>query len=196
MSASPGPGTTEQRRPNNSSNRNHHANKRGNSRGNPYTGPGAAPRTSHPSNPDTAARRTSKLAYDPAEYQLISHLPRRFPKGPGDVYLTLKTPFRAQMQKCKKLLEASGCREVTLHGMGAAVNRAVNLALQLQSDFGGDLLELSPTTGSVEMTDELEPLRDDLDPISQSRFVSVIKIKISFTRTLEDVAAPKAAQKT
>ena len=93
------------------------------------------------------------------------------------------------MDKCRKLLETPGCREITLHGMGAATNRAVNLALQLQSDFTG-LLELSTSTGSLEMTDELEPLRDDLDPVSQSRFVSVIKIRIYFTKVLEDIKKP------
>jgi Alba len=156
--------------------------KKSGGRGNPH-GPGRYSRNAQPSQSVT---KLARLDYDPAEYQLISHLPRRCPRGPGDVYITLKTPFRAQMDRCKKLLQAPGCRQIVIHAMGAATNRAVNLALQLQADFQG-LLQLSPTTGSLELTDELEPLRDDLDPISQSRFVSAIQIAVFFVKNLEDI---------
>ena len=141
--------------------------------------------------PGSSEHKLSKLEYDPSEYQLVKHLPRQCARGAGEVYITLKTSFKAQLERCKKLLEAPGCRAITLHGMGAATNRAVNLALTLLQAEYADLLELSTTTGSMEMTTELEPLRDDLDPISQSRFISVINIKLFFVKTLEELKKTK-----
>ncbi|GAV04418.1 hypothetical protein RvY_14697 [Ramazzottius varieornatus] len=140
--------------------------------------------------PGPSEHKLPKLEYDPSEYQLVKHLPRQCPRGPGEVYITLKTSFKAQLERCKKLLEAPGCKSISLHGMGAATNRAVNLALTLQAEYAG-LLEISTTTGSTEITNELEPLRDDLDPISQSRFISVINLKLFFVKSLEDLKKPK-----
>ncbi|XP_055345624.1 ribonuclease P protein subunit p20-like [Paramacrobiotus metropolitanus] len=160
---------------------------------NPATPAHPYPRTSKPSHSQHDQPSTSKLPpldYDPAEYQLVRHLPRQHPRGPHDVYITLKTAFKAQMQRCRRMLEAPGCPGITLHGLGAAANRAVNLALQLCSEYTG-LLQLHATTGSMPMTQELEPLRDDLDPVSQTRFISAIHIRVYFVKTLEDLKKKK-----
>jgi len=42
-----------------------------------------------------------------------------------------KTDFAAQLERCQKLLDSSE-QEVRIHGLGAAINRAINLALQLE----------------------------------------------------------------
>ena len=46
-----------------------------------------------------------------------------------------------------------------MHGLGSAIHRAINVALQLQetSDYQ---LSLSVTTSTVQLLDELEPLDD------------------------------------
>ena len=49
--------------------------------------------------------------------------------------------------------------ELTIHGLGAAIHRAINLALQLQ-ETSSYSLQLSATTSTVELTDDLEPLTD------------------------------------
>ena len=49
--------------------------------------------------------------------------------------------------------------EVTIHGLGAAIHRAINLALQLQ-ETSSHSLQISATTSTVELTDDLEPLTD------------------------------------
>ncbi|XP_069738688.1 ribonuclease P protein subunit p20 [Phaenicophaeus curvirostris] len=72
----------------------------------------------------------------------------------ADVFVTTRTDFRAQLRRCQRLLappEATDhvpVTELRLHGLGLAVPRAVNLALQLQAAAPG-LLRLHVTTSSV-----------------------------------------------
>lgn len=73
--------------------------------------------------------------------------------------------------------EHSYCRynELTIHGLGAAINRAINLALKLQESSPYelkvhtlinahcvyvDITQNEVTTSTVELMDEFEPLDD------------------------------------
>jgi len=67
--------------------------------------------------------------------------------------------------------------EVRVHGLGAAMNRAVKLAL-LVKEKGGGMYELSPTTSTVALLDDYEPLTEDLMPITLVRYNSAIHIRI------------------
>ncbi|XP_041328629.1 ribonuclease P protein subunit p20, partial [Pyrgilauda ruficollis] len=85
--------------------------------------------------------------------------------GCNDVFVTSRSDFRAQLRRCQRLLAAgggpgggpgAGTGELRLHGLGLAVPRTINLALQLQAGAGG-ALRLHASTSSV-------PLRDPRDP--------------------------------
>ncbi|XP_075581622.1 ribonuclease P protein subunit p20, partial [Pelecanus crispus] len=83
------------------------------------------------------------------------------PSGPAaDVFVTARTDFRAQLRRCQRLLAPGGIGgarggspvappgELRLHGLGLAVPRAINLALQLQAGAPG-ALRLHASTSSV-----------------------------------------------
>lgn len=58
--------------------------------------------------------------------------PKNFSR-PNDVYITNKTDFAAQLNKCIKILNSES-GEVYIHSIGNAINRAINLALKLEED--------------------------------------------------------------
>lgn len=118
---------------------------------------------------------------DPVEYTLRKRLPRKLPKRRNDVYVNMKTDFRAQLARCQKLLEGGGHREICVHGLGLAINRAINIALQLQASSQG-VLQLAANTSTVELVDDLEPEDPDEagEPMTRTRNNSAIHIKVFY----------------
>lgn len=107
-------------------------------------------------------------------------LRKRIPFGPSrnqnrDIFVTNKTNFRGQLKKCEKLFE-NGSPEIIIHGLGAAVERACCLALQLRSIHRGTI-DLDIKTSTVPITDDLEPLTDNADYDTNSRQNSAIHIR-------------------
>jgi ribonuclease P/MRP protein subunit RPP20 len=72
-----------------------------------------------------------------------------------------------------------GYREVWIHGLGAAVQRALNLALALRRESRG-ALAADMRTDTLEVTDDLIPLlADDADEgRTISRFCSTVHIRL------------------
>ncbi|KAG7214107.1 hypothetical protein KM043_001465 [Ampulex compressa] len=97
-------------------------------------------------------------------------------KTDRDIYVTTKTNFKAQLNKCEKLFD-SGASEVIIHGLGAAICRACNLALQLR-DIHYESVELDVKTSTVSLIDDLEPLIDDADYETNVRCNSAIHIRV------------------
>lgn len=135
----------------------------------PQTAPGHADSTS------------AAVEMDPVEYTLRKRLPRKLPKRRNDVYVNMKTDFRAQLARCQKLLEGGGHREICVHGLGLAINRAINIALQLQASSQG-VLQLAANTSTVELVDDLEPEDPDEagEPMTRTRNNSAIHIKVFY----------------
>ncbi|CAF1247766.1 unnamed protein product, partial [Rotaria sordida] len=75
-----------------------------------------------------------KFYRDPEEYTIFKRLNnKQFSKRPNDIYVTRKTNFKAQLERCMKLISSNGnYREIFIHGMGSALQRTINLALQFQ----------------------------------------------------------------
>lgn len=121
----------------------------------------------------------STLEMDPMEYTLRKRLPRKLPKRRNDVYVNMKTDFKAQLARCQKLLDAHG--EICIHGLGLAINRAINIALQLQTSSQG-ALQLSANTSTVELIDDLDPEDPDEagEPLTRTRNNSAIHIKVFY----------------
>ncbi|KAK6182435.1 hypothetical protein SNE40_010129 [Patella caerulea] len=127
----------------------------------------------------TSGKRKSldefKDLIDSEEYILRKRLPARLPKRKSDVYVSRKTNFKAQLDRCQKILDAEN--EVFVHGLGHAVNRAVNLALQLKESGCGSV-EISTHTSTVTLIDDLDPENDDLEPETSIRYNSSIHIRV------------------
>ncbi|XP_029437495.1 ribonuclease P protein subunit p20 [Rhinatrema bivittatum] len=117
------------------------------------------------------------IEMDRAEHALRRRLPRKLPKRSNDVYVNMKTDFKAQLARCRKLLEGGGFNEICIHGLGLAINRAINVALQLQAGSFGTL-QVAANTSTVELVDDLEPEMDDGEPATRTRNNSAIHIRV------------------
>ncbi|XP_033735216.1 ribonuclease P protein subunit p20-like [Pecten maximus] len=112
---------------------------------------------------------------DKEEFNLRKRLPRKLPKRKNDVYVSRKTNFKGQLERCKKILDMEN--EVFIHGLGAAITRASNLALTLESS-GRGTVATAVHTSTVELVDDLEPDKEDHEPETFSRNNSAIHIKV------------------
>lgn len=74
--------------------------------------------------PQLKEANSNILRRDNEEYKIIKKLPQRFPKSPNDIYITNKTDFKAQYEKCKHLLaNFNDTDHIVLHSMGPSINR-------------------------------------------------------------------------
>ena len=110
------------------------------------------------------------------EYILRKRLPKTLPRRKNDIYVNKKTDFKAQLARCQRILD-NGANELYIHGLGAAVNRAINLALQLKALANGSI-EVCANTSTVELVDDREPLDDKGEPDQSTRNNSAIHIKV------------------
>eukprot|EP00128_Syssomonas_multiformis_P002769 Colp12_sorted_trinity150504_noHs@5397 len=110
-------------------------------------------------------------------FAIKKRVPPRMPAKENDIYVCRTTQFPAQFEKAKKLLD-SGYDEINIHGLGAAINRAINLGLQLKERYL-DTLEVSATTSTVALVDDLEPLKNNVQPKTRVRNNSAIHVKVS-----------------
>eukprot|EP00731_Ephydatia_muelleri_P028723 Em0020g367a len=113
---------------------------------------------------------------DKAPYARRKIPPVRPSQAINDIYINRKTDFSVQLARSHKLLD-QGCTELNIHGLGAAIHRAVNLALQLRETCSVPM-EISASTSTVDLQDELEPLDDDGDYSMESRRSSSIHIRL------------------
>lgn len=93
-----------------------------------------------------------------------------------DIYVTNKTNFKAHLNNCERLFNA-GISEIVIHGLGAAINRACNLALQLK-EIHHNTLDLDIKTSTTELIDDFEPLNDNHDYEMNIRRNSAIHIRV------------------
>nr|XP_034191191.1 ribonuclease P protein subunit p20 [Osmia lignaria] len=93
-----------------------------------------------------------------------------------DILITNKTNFKAQLKKCERLFD-NGTPEIIIHGLGAAIHRACNLALQLKEiHYNG--IELDIKTATTSIIDDFEPLNDEADYETVNRNNSAIHIRV------------------
>ncbi|XP_064622640.1 ribonuclease P protein subunit p20-like [Lineus longissimus] len=114
---------------------------------------------------------------DEEQYTIKKRLPRTFPKRKNDVYVSSKTNLKVQLNRCLKHFDENGFQEVFIHGLGNAINRAINLALQVQVHYG-NVMEVSTHTSTLELIDDLDPKTEDAEPGVHSRNNSAVHIRV------------------
>ncbi|KAM9761167.1 uncharacterized protein ACBT57_005545 [Dama dama] len=62
-------------------------------------------REAHSMAENREPRGTVEAELDPVEYTLRKRLPHRLPRRPNDIYVNMKTDFKAQLARCQKLLD-------------------------------------------------------------------------------------------
>ncbi|XP_031827060.1 ribonuclease P protein subunit p20 [Nomia melanderi] len=123
------------------------------------------------------ALRAKRKKLLPSDYSVKKRQPfSLLRKRDKDIFVTNKTNFKAQLKICEKLLNDGDC-EVIIHGLGAAVRRACNLALQLKEiHYGG--IEFDIKTSTIPIIDDFEPIHDSADYETINRNNSAIHIRV------------------
>ncbi|XP_058128912.1 ribonuclease P protein subunit p20 [Anopheles ziemanni] len=101
----------------------------------------------------------------------------------NDIYVTFNSDFTYQFKSCLDILN-SQIGEVFLHCTGRAINRGINLALRVKSEYP-DAFEYEVNTSQVAITDDLHPLYDEDDFAVQRRMNSCLHIRIYRTAMLK-----------
>ena len=101
---------------------------------------------------------------------------KQTPKQKNDIYVNKQSDFKYQLERAQKLLDC-GYNEIFIHGLGAAINRAVNLALQLK-ERGHGSIEISAQTSSTQVVEDFRSLDEEQESYSETRTKSSIKIKV------------------
>ncbi|RLU19495.1 hypothetical protein DMN91_008052 [Ooceraea biroi] len=128
------------------------------------------------------SRRNGKtLASDKAKNVLEEGKPFKLRKSDKDIYVNNKTNFKGQLYRCEKLFD-KGASQLTVHGRGAAVYKACNLALQLQELHYGTL-ELDIKTSTETSEDKLKASDDAGEKVS-GRQNSAVHIRVFRTLSL------------
>mmetsp|Transcript_2128 Transcript_2128/g.4743 ORF Transcript_2128/g.4743 Transcript_2128/m.4743 type:complete len:171 (+) Transcript_2128:2235-2747(+) len=94
---------------------------------------------------------------DFSHYRLRKRLVVRKPSKYNDLYITRSTRFPALLARCEKLLERQNTQEVHIHALGAAIQRACELANKLVAR-SHNTLALNPSTSTVITIDDYEPI--------------------------------------
>ncbi|WKY03464.1 hypothetical protein Q1695_004876 [Nippostrongylus brasiliensis] len=108
---------------------------------------------------------------------------KRHPQKPTGVrnernhfYVTKKTSISSTLKRIEEMLHNKE-NEIYIHGLGASLNRAMVLALEVQKTFT-DAISLNVTTSTVNVTDDLFPLSDEYEMGIRNRPLSAIQIHI------------------
>jgi len=120
-----------------------------------------------------------KIWYDPEEYAIRKKLPPSLPRRNIDIYISNKTAFKAQLERCRQFIE-KGESEFFIHSLGSAIPRALNLALQIQKDNSA-CVNLETVTSTLELTDDYESTAN----LDNNRHNSAVHIKIVVSQQQE-----------
>jgi len=120
-----------------------------------------------------------KIWYDPEEYAIRKKLPPSLPRRNIDIYISNKTAFKAQLERCRQFIE-KGESEFFIHSLGSAIPRALNLALQIQKD-NSTCVNLETVTSTLELTDDYESTAN----LDNNRHNSAVHIKIVVSQQQE-----------
>lgn len=93
--------------------------------------------------------------------EIIKRVPERFrsPKN-NDVFVSRNSEFAVLLAKAEKLFD-NGHNDINVHGLGAAINRSICLAMRLQEKLPFSI-SISTTTSTVALVDDLIPTREIL----------------------------------
>ncbi|CAG8551486.1 3909_t:CDS:2, partial [Scutellospora calospora] len=107
-------------------------------------------------------RNTNKttVSNNPQKFQPSQTLRKRNPQRPAtiptDVYVSRSSNFKGQLLRAEKLLIKDSHPSITIHGLGAAIQKSINLVLALK-DLTHNQIAYKVTTGTVELIDDIIP---------------------------------------
>ncbi|GJJ69667.1 ribonuclease P/MRP protein subunit RPP20 [Entomortierella parvispora] len=122
--------------------------------------------------PDTKRARIAK-----EDATLRKRAPVRPPTLPTDIYVTQSSSYKGQLTRAKKLLVEDGHPFVMVHAMGAAIERAIGLAMGISASCSGQV-RCQTETATVDLVDDLIPVDTEQDLGTHGRQNSAVHIRI------------------
>ncbi|KHJ87020.1 hypothetical protein OESDEN_13213 [Oesophagostomum dentatum] len=102
--------------------------------------------------------------------------PSRIHSDKNHFYVTKKSSISSTLKRVEELLQNKE-NEIFIHGLGASLNRAMVLALEVQNMFN-NAVSMDITTSTVNVTDDLFPLSDEFELGIRNRPLSAVHIHI------------------
>ena len=135
---------------------------------------------SNQNNSNSASSPKDKIWYDPEEYAIRKRLPQNLPRRIIDIYISNKTDFKVQLERCRQFIE-KGESEFYIHSLGSAISRALSLALQIQKD-NTKIVNLETVTSTLELTEDFESTAN----LESHRYNSAVHIKITVSKQKQE----------
>ncbi|KAF9116437.1 ribonucleases P/MRP protein subunit pop7 [Mortierella sp. AM989] len=128
--------------------------------------------------PDTKRARISK-----DEATLRKRAPLRPPTLITDIYVTQTSSYKGQLTRAKKLLIEDGHPFIILHAMGAAIERAINLAMGISNACSGQV-RCQTETATVDIVDDVIPVNTERDLETNNRQNSAVHIRVEMLQPM------------
>ncbi|KAI7824760.1 ribonuclease P protein subunit p20-like protein [Gamsiella multidivaricata] len=134
--------------------------------------------TSALDKPETKRTRISK-----DEATLRKRTPLRPPTLATDIYVTQTSSYKGQFTRAKKLLVEDGHPFIMLHAMGAAIERAIGLAMGISTACSGQV-RCHAETATVDLVDDVIPVDTEKDLDTNTRQNSAVHIRIEMVQPM------------
>ncbi|KAF8985533.1 ribonucleases P/MRP protein subunit pop7 [Entomortierella lignicola] len=128
--------------------------------------------------PETKRARISK-----DDATLRKRAPLRPPTLVTDIYVTQTSSYKGQLTRAKKLLVEDGHSFIVLHAMGAAIERAIGLAMGISDSCSGQV-RCQTETATVDIVDDVIPTDTEKDLETNSRQNSAVHIRIEMLQQM------------
>ncbi|KAF9976053.1 ribonucleases P/MRP protein subunit pop7 [Actinomortierella ambigua] len=110
-------------------------------------------------------------------WSIRKRAPLRPPTLVNDIYVTNTSSYKGQLHRAKKLLVEDGHDHILLHAVGAAIERAIAVAMGVSEACSGQV-RCQTETSTVKLVDDIIPTDTEKDLDTQIRNNSAITIRI------------------
>ncbi|KAG0237164.1 ribonucleases P/MRP protein subunit pop7 [Actinomortierella wolfii] len=121
------------------------------------------------------------------EASIRKRAPLRPPTLINDIYVTNSSSYKGQLYRAKKLLVEDGLDYILLHAVGAAIERAIAVAMGVSEACSGQV-RCHTETSTVKLVDDVVPTDTEKDLDTQTRNNSAITIRIEMLKRMPATA--------
>uniref|UniRef100_A0A1I7X7E5 Ribonuclease P n=1 Tax=Heterorhabditis bacteriophora TaxID=37862 RepID=A0A1I7X7E5_HETBA len=92
------------------------------------------------------------------------------------IWLMRRTNMQSQIKRIEDLLNNQS-DQVYVHGLGASLNKALTLTVELQKKFSG-AVQYHINTSTINVTDDLFPMSDEFELGVRNRPLSAVHVRL------------------
>lgn len=107
--------------------------------------------------------------------------------------MTSNSNYKGQLIRAKKLLVEDGEPFIILHAIGAAIERAIRLAMGISTACSGQV-RCHTETATVDLVDDVIPVDTELDLDTNTRQNSAVHIRIEMLEPMPGTQKEMASQ--